>query len=121
LHPAAIQILEYYRDLKGNSDAGYLFPILYKRHTTIQSIRDRKKKILTRVNKQIKELGVSLGILKPITTYVARHSYATTLRRNGISKETIGRSLGHDSLKTTDIYLEDIGDPLLDELINSTI
>ncbi|MCF2496112.1 site-specific integrase [Dyadobacter chenhuakuii] len=121
LHPAAIQILEYYRDLKGNSDAGYLFPILYKRHATIQSIRDRKKKILTRVNKQIKELGISLGILKPITTYVARHSYATALRRNGISKETIGRSLGHDSLKTTDIYLEDIGDPLLDELINSTI
>ncbi|MCF0064424.1 site-specific integrase [Dyadobacter chenwenxiniae] len=121
LHPAAIQILEYYRDLKGNSDAGYLFPILYKRHATIQSIRERKKKILTRVNKQIKELGISLGILKPITTYVARHSYATALRRNGISKETIGRSLGHDSLKTTDIYLEDIGDPLLDELINSTI
>lgn len=121
LHPAAVDILAYYRDLKGNSDAGYLFPILYKRHSSIQSIRDRKKKILTRVNKQIKELGVSLGILKPITTYVARHSYATTLRRNGISKETIGRSLGHDSLKTTDIYLEDIGDPVLDDLINSTL
>lgn len=121
LHPSAAQILDYYKDLKGNSDAGFVFPILYKRHATIQSVRDRKKKILTRVNKQIKELGISLGILKPLTTYVARHSYATTLRRNGISKENIGRSLGHDSLKTTDIYLEDIGDPVLDDLINSTI
>lgn len=121
LHPKAIAILEYYRNMEGNSDAGYIFPILYKRHATIQSIRDRKKKILTRVNKQIKELGVSLGIGKTLTTYVARHSYATALRRNGMSKENIGRSLGHDSLKTTDIYLEDIGDPVLDDLINTSI
>jgi integrase/recombinase XerD len=121
LHPAALTILEHYRHLEGNSDAGYIFPIIYKRHATLQSIRDRRQKVRTRTNKEIKALGVSLGIEKPLTTYVARHSYATTLRRNGVSKENIGRSLGHDSLKTTDIYLEDIGDPVLDDLINSTI
>lgn len=121
LHPSAIRILDYYRSMEGNSDSGHVFPILYKRHATLQSVRDRKKKILTRVNKQIKELGLSLGIAKTLTTYVARHSYATALRRNGISKENIGRSLGHDSLKTTDIYLEDIGDPILDDLINTSI
>lgn len=121
LHPKAIEIIAYYKRMEGNSDAGYIFPILYKRHVTTQSIRDRKKKILTRVNKQIKELGVSLGIGKTLTTYVARHSFATALRRNGMSKENIGRSLGHDSIKTTDIYLEDIGDPVLDDLINTSI
>ncbi|KAA6440869.1 site-specific integrase [Dyadobacter flavalbus] len=121
LHPTALRILEHYQNMEGNSDSGHIFPILYKRHATLQSVRDRKKKILTRVNKQIKELGLSLGIAKTLTTYVARHSYATALRRNGMSKENIGRSLGHDSLKTTDIYLEDIGDPVLDDLINSTI
>jgi integrase/recombinase XerD len=121
LHPSAIEILAYYRDLRGNSDAGYIFPILYKRHDTPQSIRYRKQKVRTRVNKDLQELGASLGIQKNLTTYVARHSYATTLRRNGVSKENIGRSLGHDSLKTTDIYLEDIGDPILDDLINSTL
>lgn len=121
LHPSAIEILAYYKDLRGNSDAGYIFPILYKRHDTLQSIRYRKQKVRTRVNKDLQELGASLGIQKNLTTYVARHSYATTLRRNGVSKENIGRSLGHDSLKTTDIYLEDIGDPVLDDLINSTL
>jgi len=121
LHPAASNILEYYKNLEGNSDAGYVFPIIYKRHTTQQSIRDRRQKVRTRTNKEMKAFGVSLGIEKPLTTYVARHSYATALRRNGVSKENIGRSLGHDSLKTTDIYLEDIGDPVLDDLINSTI
>jgi integrase/recombinase XerD len=121
LHPSALLILDFYKNLEGNSDAGYIFPILYKRHSTLRSIRDRKQKIRTRVNKDLKELGKSLDIEKNITTYVARHTYATALRRNGLSKENIGRSLGHDSLKTTDIYLEDIGDPILDDLINSTI
>lgn len=121
LHPEAIKILDYYKGLEGNSDAGYVFPIIYKRHATLQSVRDRLQKVRTRVNREIKELAKSLGIQKPVTTYVARHSYATVLRRNGVSKENIGRSLGHDSLKTTDIYLEDIGDPVLDDLINDTL
>jgi integrase/recombinase XerD len=121
LHPIARQILEYYKELPGNSDAGYIFPILYKRHKTPQSIRDRKKKILKRVNKDLKELAASVGIEKTITTYVARHSYATALRQSGFSKEDIGKSLGHEDIKTTEIYLDDIGDPLLDDLINSAI
>ncbi len=121
LHALAIEMLEYYRNLEGNSDAGYIFPILYKRHVTAASIRDRKKKILKRVNADIKELAKSVGIEKTVTTYVARHSYATILRTSGVSKEIIGQSLGHDSLKTTDIYLDDIGDPVLDELINAAL
>lgn len=66
-------------------------------------------------------LATMVGIEKNITTYVARHSYATVLRRNRISKEIIGQSLGHDNTKTTEIYLDDIGDPILDDLINATI
>jgi integrase/recombinase XerD len=121
LHGLALDIIAHYENMDGNSDAGYIFPILYKRHATSASIRDRKKKILKRVNGDIKELAKSVGIEKTVTTYVARHSYATILRTNGISKEVISQSLGHDSLKTTDIYLDDIGDPVLDALINAAL
>jgi integrase len=121
LHPQAIVILDYYQSLEGNSDAGYIFPILYKRHHSEQSIRDRKLKVIKRVNKDLKELAGLAGVEKNITTYVARHSYATVLRRNRVSKEIIGQSLGHDNTKTTDIYLDDIGDPVMDDLINSII
>lgn len=121
MHPAAIEILEYYSRLDGNSDAGYIFPILYKRHNTAKAIRYRKQKVLKMVNDEIKALASSVGIEKPVTTYVARHSYATILRVSGVSKEIIGQSLGHDSLKTTQIYLDDIGDPVIDEMINSAI
>ena len=121
MHTAAVKILSYYKNLEGNSDAGYIFPILYKRHDTAKAIRYRKQKVLKMVNDDIKALAVSVGIQKTVTTYVARHSYATILRVNGISKEIIGQSLGHDSLKTTQIYLDDIGDPVVDDMINSSI
>lgn len=121
LHQQAVEIINFYQLLEGNSDAGYIFPIIYKRHFSEQSIHDRKIKILKRVNKDLKEIAGLAGIEKNITTYVARHTYATILRRNRVSKEIIGQSLGHESTKTTDIYLDDIGDPLLDELINSII
>ena len=78
-------------------------------------------KVIKRVNKDLKELAGLAGVEKNITTYVARHSYATVLRRNRVSKEIIGQSLGHDNTKTTDIYLDDIGDPVMDDLINSII
>lgn len=121
LHTEAIKILDYYRGMKGNSDAGYIFPILYKRHNSPKSIKYRKLKVLKMANTHIKEIAESVGIEKTVTTYVARHSYATALRKNGISKEMIGQSLGHNDLKTTNIYLDDIGDPVMDDLINAAI
>ncbi|SDE41422.1 Site-specific recombinase XerD [Mucilaginibacter pineti] len=121
LHDQALRIIEHYKNLDGSSDAGYIFPILYKRHDTPKAIRFRKQKILKRVNRDIKELAKSVGIERTVTTYVARHSYASILRSNGVSKEIIGQTMGHDSLKTTDIYLDDIGDPVLDALINAAL
>jgi len=121
LHPVALQILEYYKNLEGNSDAGYVFPILYKRHATIRSERDRKQKIRTRVNGDLKTMAEMAGIEKNITTYVARHTYATTLKAKGHTIEEIGKTLGHDNTKTTEIYLDEIGDPLFDDRINESI
>lgn len=121
IHPEALKILEHYQNLEGNSDAGFVFPILYKRHATLSSQRDRKIKILKRVNQDLKIISKEAKIEKNVTTYVARHTYATTLHRNGISIEEIGKSLGHDDTKTTEIYLDEIDDPLFDDRINSTI
>ena len=121
IHPEALKILEHYQNLEGNSDAGFVFPILYKRHATLSSQRDRKIKILKRVNQDLKIISKEAKIEKNVTTYVARHTYATTLRKNGISIEEIGKSLGHDDTKTTEIYLDEIDDPLFDDRINSTI
>lgn len=121
LHEKATKILNYYKNLEGNSDAGFIFPILYKRHASLQSIRDRKKKILKRVNSDIKHIAKQVGIEKKITTYVARHSFATALLGKGFSKEDIGKTLQHEDLKTTSIYLDEIDNPYFDDNINSAL
>jgi len=47
----------------------------------------------------MKEIGKEIGYDKPLTTYAARHSFATVLKRSGAPTEFISESLGHKSLK----------------------
>ena len=53
----------------------------------------------------MKQIALELEILKPITTYYARHSFATILKNSGVSTEFISEALGHTSLETTKNYL----------------
>ena len=55
-------------------------------------------------------IAASVGIDKPVTTYYARHSFATVLRRSGASTELISESLGHSNIKTTANYLDSFDD-----------
>lgn len=48
-----------------------------------------------------------LGIKNRITTFVARHTWATILMQNNISIAYISKGLGHTSLLTTEKYLAD--------------
>ena len=47
---------------------------------------------------------------KPLTTYYARHSYATILKRSGAPLSFISEALGHKSLLTTESYLDSFED-----------
>ena len=53
----------------------------------------------------MKIVGQELGFTETITTYTARHSYATTLKRSGANIAYISESLGHNDLSTTEHYL----------------
>jgi len=54
----------------------------------------------------MKQIGEALEIDKPLTTYAARHSFATVLKRSGASIEFISESLGHKNVQTTENYLD---------------
>ncbi len=56
--------------------------------------------------KGLNEVKAQLG-LKELTTYWARHSWATIARKLKISKDTIALALGHGSHTVTDIYIEE--------------
>jgi len=59
------------------------------------------------INKYIKDIAESVGITQKVTTYSARHSFATVLKRSGASIEFISESFGHSNISTTENYLAD--------------
>lgn len=70
--------------------------------------------MLTNTNRRLKEIGRRVGI-ENLTTYVARHSFATVLKREGVSTSIICESLGHSSEKVTQIYLDSFENTQIDE------
>ncbi len=58
-----------------------------------------------RMNSYLKEIADICKINKDLTMHVARHTFATTITlTNGVPIETVSKMLGHNSLKTTQIY-----------------
>lgn len=102
LQQKALQLIEKYR----NDSTPYIFPILSPYHKTEVQIANRLHKVLAKINKYLKEIGVNLNLPMPLTTYVARHSFATVLKRAGVSTTIISESLGHCSEKITQVYLD---------------
>lgn len=87
-------------------EAEYLFPILHcKRHITPMQKSNRVHKICHQVNTELRAFAKELGITAEVTTYVARHSFATILKKSGVNIGIISQALGHQDIKTTQIYL----------------
>lgn len=113
LEPAE-EILAYYRELAETSGSPYVFPILSDFHQTEQQRDDRVQKVLVRVNLKLKEIAKRAELDVPLTTYVARHSFATVLKQQGVPISQISEMMGHDSEITTRIYLKAFEDEVLD-------
>ena len=114
LNDISTKIVEKYTRPFGN-DNDYIFPILDAGiHKTEQQKRDRIRKTLKKVNRELKVLGEMIGLEMPLTTYVARHTYATVLKRSGVSVALISESLGHSDLSTTQIYLDSFENSQID-------
>lgn len=78
--------------------------------TDLEKQAARIRQAAKTINKYMERIGEKLEIPVKITTYTARHSYATVLKRSGASLEMISESLGHKDLKTTENYLDSFED-----------
>ena len=98
---------------KGN----YIFPIL---EAGLNPEEERKaiQNATHLINTHMKSIGEELGIER-LTTYVARHSFATILMRSGVSVQFIGNSLGHGNVNTTQNYLAGFEDESKKEAIRA--
>lgn len=117
LQDKAIELIEKYHD----DDNPHLFPILLAYHKTEQQRLNRVHKVIVNVNKRLKKIGKELELPITLTTYVARHSHATILKKAGVATSIISESLGHSSEKVTQIYLDSFGNEQMDDAMKNLL
>lgn len=88
----------------GNKKSEYIFDYLRGGETETY-IFNKVKKSKKRINKALKIISEELKLSLPLTIKTARETYATTLLRNGVSKDEIGEMLGHSNSTVTEHYL----------------
>ena len=94
------------------SDTPYLLPII--KNVEINERRQYKSAVHL-VNTKLKLLGAQLGLPMPLTSYVARHAWASIAKSKNISISTISEAMGHDSENTTRIYLASLDTSMVDK------
>lgn len=95
-----------------NASSPFLFGIL--NHDT-RDYRKQYQTCMTKINRHLKCIGRELGLSHPLTMYCARHSWASIARAEGVSISVISEGMGHDSEKTTQIYLASIKSEVIDK------
>lgn len=109
----AQKIIDFYIDKTKNTS--YVFPILLNDNMTPKQIEHRKHKVLGRYNRKLGEIAKIAGIEAHITSYVARHSFATILKKKGTSTDLISELMGHSNVQITMTYLKEFDNEELDE------
>ena len=114
--PMSVEVLDTARgminQLRSNQEPipdcpDYLFDILCgnKKRKDERAYREYQS-ALRRFNNCLKDLARALRLNSPVSSYTLRHSWATTAKYRGVPIEMISESLGHKSIKTTQIYLK---------------
>jgi len=117
--PMSVEVLdtakEMINQLRNRGDShpdcpDYLFDILSgdRKRQDERGYREYQS-ALRRFNNRLKDLARALRLQSPVTSYTLRHSWATTAKYRGVPIEMISESLGHKSIKTTQIYLKGFG------------
>lgn len=101
LLPIALAVLEKYKD----------HPKVIARECVLPVLSNKK------ANAYLKEIGDLCGIKKNLTTHLARHTFATTVKlSNGVPIETVGKMLGHKDLRTIQHYAQIITKKVSDDM-----
>ena len=112
--PAMQEIVAKYK----TDDSPYLLPIAKGEGAIFWR---QYKNDYSRITKQLKKIGEMIGLSVPLTTYVARHSWASIAKSKNVPVSTISEALGHDSEKTTQIYLSSLDTSVVDNANNLII
>ena len=121
LSDAGMEIIQRYSKPDATNE-DYIFPILDRKiHKTEMQRKNRIHKVIGKVNPCLAEIGIMAGLETHLTTYVARHTFATVLKRSGVSIAIISESMGHSDIATTQIYLDSFENSQIDEAMKNLL
>lgn len=109
IEPGVQRIMERYKQEVYGS---YLLPVI-RSDNEKDAYRQYRNK-LRYYNKQLKKLSKLLGDGVSLTSYVARHSWASTAHKHNVPIAVISDGMGHSSEKTTQIYLASLSEEVID-------
>ena len=87
-----------------NTGEKFVFPLIDVNMSNEQQHRTIKFKTKN-INKVMKKVCSEIGIETPVSTYTARHTFASKLARSGAPIILISEALAHNNIKTTQNYL----------------
>jgi len=94
-------------ELFHSETSGYLLPVLRK----VEGCGDpylvwrASQTALSRLNRHLKKIGEIAGLPIPLTSYVARHTWATQASQTGMPAPMISQALGHESERMAAVYV----------------
>ena len=87
------------------TDTQYFTPILAPAMEVLKKYDFKLPRISNqKANDYLHLIQAQLGIKKPLTFHVARHSFATLALAHDVPIENVARMLGHEDIRTTQIY-----------------
>lgn len=112
LTPEALALLHLY--MNRDKDSPYLLPILTGGEGTEETYREYQI-ALRSFNRKLRELGRALGLDAPLSSYTARHTWATVAYHCEIHPGIISEAMGHSSITVTETYLKPFRSKKIDE------
>ena len=94
-----------------DNQTNYLLPIIKEK----ENERKQYDNALHLVNYRLKDLSKMLKLQRPLTMYVARHSWASAAKAKNVPLSVISEGMGHDSEATTQIYLASLETSVVDK------
>lgn len=98
---------------KYTNQSEYLFPQITE--TDYIKAYKQYKAVLRSINRQLKKIAKLIDTDVALTTYVARHTWATLAKESGVPTAIISEGLGHTSENTTRIYLKQFDRKIIDK------
>ncbi|KAA3233869.1 tyrosine-type recombinase/integrase, partial [Akkermansia sp. BIOML-A40] len=112
LTPEALELLKKY--MNRDSHSPYLFSLLKSGEGTKEAYREYQL-ALRSFNQQLLLLGQLLGLGDRLSSYTARHTWATTAYYCEIHPGIISEAMGHSSITVTETYLKPFRNKKIDE------